>query len=451
VFLKNSKACCLRTCDASYFEAGRSAVRVVARSAMGVGVGVTLGLMTAAPGAVASDGSAWMRSILNPGAATTTTASYNRSFVREWEANPPRGYATLSRDNIEPTQAAVKRYEQIVTDGGWSTLPEFDKLEVGMSHRNVRILHDRLLMSGDLAAPSHHPEYYDHTLEKAVRRYQASNGLTPTGIVDRRTRLALNVPARVRLAQLRTNLARLRAEARSGNSRYVIVNIPAAQIEAVENDRVYSRHTGVVGKIDRQTPILSSNIHELNFNPVWRLPPTVVTKDLIPKGREMQGQKQSVLLKYGIDAYDGSGRKLDPTKINWRSSQPFGLSYRQQPGPDNPLGFVRINFHNSHAVYLHDTPSDRIFGRNFRAASSGCVRVSNVEKFVAWLLKDTKGWSLAEVERLKKSGKSKNVSLRRQVPLRMTYITAWATPDGVVQFRRDLYGRDGVGAVAAAY
>ena len=382
-----------------------------------------------------------------------TNPSYDRTYVQQWEANPPRGYPTISKKNIEPTKAAIKRYAEIVKGGGWKSIPKMPKkmrLEVAMTDQRVAALHDRLLASGDLRSASSYPNYFDYTLEKAVRRFQASNGLTPTGIVDRRTLSALNVPAKVRLRQLRINLNRLRAHAKSGKRRYVMVNIPAAQIEAVEDDRVVSRHTGVVGKVDRRTPILNSSIHELNFNPVWRLPPTVIKKDLIPKGRQMQRAKKDVLEKYGIEAYSG-GKKLDSTKINWRSSQPYNLSYRQQPGPDNPLGFVKINFHNAHSVYLHDTPSDRIFGRNFRAASSGCVRVSNVQKLVTWLLKDKKGWDKQAVDSIKESGKTKNVRMKRNVPLHMVYITAWATEDGVVQFRRDLYRRDGVGAVAAAY
>ena len=163
-----------------------------------------------------------------------------------------------------------------------------------MSHDLVGQLHDRLLISGELRNPANFPRYFDYTLEKAVKRFQASNGLTPTGIVDERTRRALNIPAKVRLRQLQVNLNRLRAHAKSGKRRYVVVNIPAAQIESVERDRVVSRHTGVVGKIDRRTPVLSSAIHELNFNPVWRLPPTVIKKDLIPKGRQMQRAKKNV-------------------------------------------------------------------------------------------------------------------------------------------------------------
>jgi len=260
----------------------------------------------------------------------------------------------------------------------------------------------------------------------------------------------MNVPATARMRQLQINLDRLRSAVESGERRYVVVNIPAAQIEAVEDDRVVSRHSGVVGKRERQTPVLTSSIHELNFNPVWRLPPTVVTKDLIPKGREMQRAGQNVLLQFGIDAYSGD-RKLDPKKIDWNSSQPYGLSYRQQAGEHNPLGFVKINFHNNYSVYLHDTPSDRLFGRNFRAASSGCVRVENIETLISWLLRDTNRWGLDDIQAIKMSGETKTIRLKRAVPLKMLYLTAWATEDGVVQFRRDLYGRDGVGQLASNY
>ena len=408
---------------------------------------------TTSGGAQGESGTSWIR-FGGQSYEQATNPAYDRSYAQKWEANPPRGYPTISKKNIEPTKLAIKRYAKIVKAGGWKKIPKMPKkmrLEVAMTDKRIGILHDRLLASGDLRSSSGYPNYFDYALEKALRRYQASNGLTPTGIVDHRTVNALNVPAKARLRQLRINLNRLRAHAKSGKRRYVMVNIPSAQIEAVEGDRVVSRHTGVVGKVDRRTPILNSSIHELNFNPVWRLPPTVIKKDLIPKGRQMQSAKKDVLEKYGIDAYGTNGRKLDSTKINWRSSQPYNLSYRQQPGPENPLGFVKINFHNAHSVYLHDTPSDRIFGRNFRAASSGCVRVSNVKTLVSWLLKDKKGWNRQVVDSIKESGESKNVRMKRNVPLHMVYLTAWATEDGVVQFRRDLYRRDGVGAIAAAY
>lgn len=383
----------------------------------------------------------------------TETASYssehNRQFARRWESNPPRGYPTLSRANIEATERATAYYRKIVEAGGWGTVAEV-KLYSGTGGPEVRRLHDRLYRSGDLRDASYYPDQFSYEIEKALKRFQASNGLSPTGVTDRRTVDALNIPAEVRLRQLRINLARLKENAKAQGARYLVVNIPAAQVEAVEGDQVVSRHAGVVGKVDRKTPLLSSRVHEINFNPIWRLPPTVIREDLIPKGRQMQGTGQDVLTEFGIDAYSG-GRKLDLKSINWRSNQPFELSYSQKPGKTNPLGFAKINFHNAHAVYLHDTPSDSIFGRNFRAASSGCVRVENIEALLAWLLEGNDGWGRNAIDAIRESGKTETVQLAKPVPLHMVYITAWATADDVIQFRRDLYFKDGVGRAAAAY
>ncbi len=418
------------------------------RAAHLIGFVAAGGMASAMIGVPASayDGASW-----NPFADNVPSYSqpYDRAFVREWEANPPRGYPTISPANFEPMKTAIKRYTAIVEQGGWKPLPEM-KLQAGMTDRAVRMLRDRLFMSGDLREGSNYPDYFDYYLERAVKRFQASNGLAPTGIVDGRTIGALNVPASARLRQLRTNLDRVSALARSAGRRYVLVNIPAAQIEAIENDRVVSRHAGVVGKIDRQTPVLRSTIHELNFNPIWTVPPTVIAKDLIPKGRDLARSDKDVLQIYGIDAYGADGRKLDSAKINWSSDIVHNLTYRQQPGKDNPLGFVKINFHNGYSVYLHDTPLESAFGRNFRAASSGCVRVQGIEELAAWLLRDS-GLTIENVLALKKSGERKDVSLKKPVPIYMAYITAWATEDGVVQFRRDLYQKDGVGETAAAY
>lgn len=397
----------------------------------------------------AQDGRGWIRSP-QPTRERATSGAYDQDFVREWEANPPRGFPTLSAANLQAMRTAIKRYSDIVAAGGWRPVPD-RVFEVGMSDPAVALLSERLSLSGDLRDGAGNGTTFDTALERAVKRFQASNGLSPTGVVDKRTVAALNVPAAVRLKQLKTNEARLLEYARAMPRKYVVVNIPAAQIEAVEGDRVVSRHAGVVGKIDRPSPLLRSAIHELNFNPVWTLPPTVIDKDLIPKGIEMQRRGQNVLVKYGIDAYDGSGHQIPPESIDWSSSQPKALSFRQQPGKENPLGFLKINFHNTYSVYLHDTPSGSIFGRNFRAASSGCVRVQGIEQLAAWILADNGGWSPERIDQMKRSGERLDVTIRKPVPLYFVYITAWATEDGIIQFRRDLYQKDGLGAVGAAY
>src|SRR5258706_13383773 len=375
--------------------------------------------------------------------------AYDGEFVKEWEATPPRGFPTLSAANLEPMKRAIKVYSDVAARGGWVTIPE-GNLQNGSSGPAVGLLRQRLLLSGDLQDSSSFPEQFDYYLEKAVKRFQAASGLTPTGVVDKYTLAALNVPAAARLQQLRVNLGRLQELARSTGKKYVIVNIPAAQIEAVENDRVVSRHSGVVGKIDRPTPILRSAIRELNFNSVWTVPPTVIDKDLIPRGRDMQRRSQNVLVKFGIDAYGGDGRKLDPAKIDWSSSAVHNLVYRQQPGKENPLGFLKINFDNNYSVYMHDPPSEGLFGRNFRAASSGCVRVQGIEQLATWLLSDN-GWSVGRVETMKETRERLDVRLKHPGPLFFVYVTAWAAPEGGGQFCRGLYQKEGVGAPAPRY
>ncbi len=409
-------------------------------------------------GAVAQDVSGIQFGPIGNGPGNVAGESYDREFIREWESNPPKGFATLSKMNVEPTKAAIKRYTEVVARGGWAPLTEPQGkaseqrlLRAGVSDPEVRLLRARLILSGDLKDDDAGSPSFDLALEKAVKRFQASNGLTPTGICDKRTVAALNVPADARLKQLKVNLGRLQDMAANTGKKYLMVNIPSAQIEAVENGQIVARYAGVVGKIDRPTPLLRSSITDLNFNPIWRLPPTVEGEDLIPRGREMQAKGQNVLLKFGIDAYDGSGKKVSPEKINWDKVSPGTYSYSQQPGKENPLGFLKINFGNAHSVYMHDTPSDRIFGRNFRSASSGCIRVHNIEHLAAWLLRDQKGWGSDQIQTMKESGKRLDVRLKKPVQLHFVYVTAWATEDGVVQFRRDLYQKDGIGAVASAY
>lgn len=379
-----------------------------------------------------------------------TGGSTDREFIKEWEGNPPPGFATLSPANIAATNAAIKRYSTIVAAGGWKVVPEIE-MRSGQTHFAVSVLRDRLAASGDLKDATSGDEFFDGALETAVKHFQATNGLTPTGTVDARTIAALNIPAAGRLKQLKNNIARLQGYADISKKRYVVVNIPAAHVEAVEGGKVVARYAGVVGTPERPTPLLRSTISQMNFNPVWRLPPTVINKDLIPRGQEMQKAGKNVLVKFGIDAYDGSGKKVDPESIDWSSAKPQGFSYSQQPGKENPLGFLKINFNSANSVYMHDTPKEGLFGRNFRAASSGCIRVNNIEQLAVWLLRGNPGWGESQVQSIKDSGKRQDVTLKVPVPLYFVYITAWATEDGAVQFRRDLYNRDGIGETAVTY
>ncbi|HOV03471.1 MAG TPA: L,D-transpeptidase family protein [Kaistiaceae bacterium] len=371
-------------------------------------------------------------------------AEWTQRFDSGEHTNVRGSEATLSPQTAINIEQAIQRYSAIVASGGWPKVATQTTLRIGVRAAAVMTLRQRLKISGDLDANSGNGDAYDSYVAEAVRRFQERHGIIADGVVRGSTFAALNVPADVRLQQLETNLVRVRAMSGFLGDRYVMVNIPAAEIEAVDMGQVASRHIGVVGKIDRQTPIVASRITELNFNPFWTVPLSIIKKDLIPKMKE----DPQYLTKNKIRIYDGYGSELLPEQINWDSDEATKYMFRQDPGEINSLGNVRINFSNPHNVYLHDTPSKTLFGKDYRFHSSGCVRVQNVRELVTWLLRDTPGWSRAQIDATIQSGERTDVKLVEPVPIYTTYITAWATSGGVVNFRDDIYNRDGLGQYA---
>ena len=364
--------------------------------------------------------------------------------------NPALGSPTLTTRNIEATKAAIERYRSIVAQGGWPTVPAA-VMQPGSRGPAIVTLHRRLEISGDLVGQSI-PDEYDGAVVAAVKKFQARHGLPATGVIDSKATVqALNVPAAVRLAQLQASLKRLQSLAPSTAGRYVVVNIPAAQVEAVAGGEVISRHAAVVGKPERPTPEISSKIQEINFNPYWYVPRTIIHKDLIPKGRAFASRGQDMLAAYHMQAFDAAGNPLDPRQIDWNGTEVYNYNFRQLPWDENSLGFVKINFPNKDAVYMHDTPLKSLFGKAVRFESSGCVRVHNVEQLVTWILRDTPGWSYQRIASMKQTGEQVDVKLSKPVPVYLAYISAWSTPDGQVNFRPDIYGHDGASATASAY
>ena len=359
---------------------------------------------------------------------------------------PKASEPTVSAATAQTTEQAVERYNAIVNRGGWPQIPSGSVLRLGDRHPNVVPLRTRLAASGDIDPNAVGNDVYDSYVEGAVRRFQVRHGVSIDGVVRNETLAMLNVPAPARLAQLKVNVTRLRALGADLGPRYVLANIPAARIEAIENGVAVSRHTAVVGKPDRPSPEINSKIVQINFNPYWTVPPSIVQKDLIPR---MQDQPD-YLVKNHIRIFDSRQKELQPSQINWYSEEATHYSFKQDPGSLNSLGSIRINFPSAYGVYMHDTPLKNLFGEDFRFHSSGCMRVQNVRQLVAWLLEGTKGWSLEDIDRVIKSGERKDAQLPKPVPLHWVYVTAWSGADGVVQFREDIYGKDGVRGVQAA-
>jgi len=349
----------------------------------------------------------------------------------------------LSLGTVQATETAILRYQQIVAEGGFVAVPRAERLRLGMRSDTVVALRRRLIQGGDLDPSLASSNVFDAYVEAAIQRFQGRHGLGQTGVVAAQTYAALNTPADKRLKQLEINLVRLRSLA-LGNlgNRYITINIPAAYVETVENGQVATRHAAGVGKIDRQSPIMSAKISEVNFNPFWTVPASVIRKDLIPKMQADPGY----LRENRIRIFNQAGLELQPEQVNWRSDEALRYRFRQDQGGEfNSLGFMRINVHSPHGVYMHDTPAKGIFGDDFRFVSSGCVRVQNVRAYVEWLLKDTPGWDRDAIENAIRSGQRVDAKFKEPLFTHWVYITAWATPEGVVQFRDDIYNRDGFG------
>jgi murein L,D-transpeptidase YcbB/YkuD len=353
----------------------------------------------------------------------------------------------LSYDTAYNLQLAISQYEPFVAAGGWEQIPqEVYGLNLGKSAKHVVALKRRLISSGDMPMVEHVNDSFDTDTDRGVRAFQARHGLVVNGQVDEATWYAMSVPAATRLQQLYLNFTRVQNMAAKLNPRYVVVNIPAATIEAVNDGMVEQRHTAVVGRVDRATPIMASNIHQINFNPYWHVPKSLVRQDLT---KYMQ-ENPNYLTEQNIFIYDGKGAKVDPQSINWANitDAEVNYMYRQEPGAANSMGHCKINFYNPYDCYLHDTPSKTLFGENARFHSSGCVRVDNVNQLVNWLLRDNGDWDQNRVDTTFDALQRLDVQVNAKVPLHTTYITAWANRKGTVSFRDDVYKFDEQGKVS---
>jgi L,D-transpeptidase YcbB len=347
----------------------------------------------------------------------------------------------LSPETVPAMEQAIFAYQGLVERGGWHGVPGGGTLQIGVRHPNVMALRQRLVAGGDLRQiqPS---DAFDSYVQAAVKRFQERHGLPADGVVGETTLRALNVPAHHRLNQLLNNLERIKAMG-VPDGRYIMVNIPGAQIEAVEHGRIVSRHVAVAGKVDRQTPLLSSRVHEINFNPFWHVPQSLILAYLVP----LMQKDPNYIRDHKYRIYTHGGQEVMPEQIDWYSDEAKNYLFRQDPGEQNALGFIKLNFHNPHSVFLHDTPQKNLFNSDSRFESAGCVRVHNVRELVAWILRDN-GYNLAMVDQAVRSGERLDVRVQSPPAIYTVYFTAWTTGDGVVHFREDVYDLDELSPIA---
>lgn len=341
---------------------------------------------------------------------------------------------------------AIARYQQIVQEGDWPILPAGITLRTGSNSEQVIALRQRLAIEGDLAREETGSPMFDTLLARAVKAFQSRHGQSQNGIVTGATLKALRVSARERLHMLEQSTIRMNARNFAFGGRFVVVNIPSASVEAVADGQVQRRYVAVVGKRDRASPMVETRITNVNFNPTWTVPVSIIKKDIIPKMQSDPGY----LAKAKIRIYGASGNEVDPHLIDWNTERALAFTLRQDSGAGNSLGQIRIDMPNRESVYMHDTPSKKLFLRDDRFHSSGCVRVENVRDFADWLLDGAGGpWDKATIAATIDTGKRKDVRLKDPVPVIWTYLTGFVTPDGQVHFREDAYGLDDPATVAS--
>jgi murein L,D-transpeptidase YcbB/YkuD len=340
------------------------------------------------------------------------------------------GYARLRQ--------ALARYRHIAASGGWPTIPTGAPLRPGERSARVETLRVRLRLTGDLDAhPGSDATLYDEAMQHAVRAFQRRHGLDADGSVGPRTLSALNVPAEVRVRQIMQTMERWRWLPQDLGQRYILVDVPAFTLEVVERDQPVMTMRVVVGKPSWPTPVLSSTVVSIVFNPDWRVPSSIAAQEFLPIFRANPGYlaQHNMQVSYGPHA-------VDPSSIDWFavSATHFPYSLRQEPGPTNPLGNLKFLFPNRFQVYLHDTPSRGLFTKPERAFSHGCIRLEKPAELAAYVLRGS--WTPQHIHAGLRQRTSRTVPLAEPLPIHLVYRTAWVQDDGIVHFRPDIYGYD---------
>lgn len=369
-------------------------------------------------------------------------------------------HPTLTPETFFATAKASERYGAIADAGGWPTIA--GPLSPASKGRPVSTLRLRLAIEGDLGSadraggpsaqdsPSLFDARWTADLTTAVKHFQARHGLKETGLVAGATLKAMNVPARTRFTELASSAQRLAGRDFTFAERYVVVNLPSASVEAVENGQVAHRYVAIVGDAEHASPEVDAKVIAVNLNPTWTVPVSIIKNEIIPKMQKDPGY----LNREHIRILDNAGNPVNASSIDWTSQRAVNYTLRQDSGKANSLGSIRINMPNKFAVYMHDTPSKHLFGGDYRFLSHGCVRVQGVYDLAAWLLKDSLGapdglWSREAIEGKIAEGQHEEVRLNKAVPVAWVYLTGWANGDGVANFRDDVYGIDTVGSAEA--
>jgi L,D-transpeptidase YcbB len=319
-------------------------------------------------------------------------------------------------------------------DENFKKLELKDKIVLNDTNDVLIEVKKRLAYWYDMKKPDSLTNIYDETTFNAIKNFQSRHGLAPDGVIGKGTIASLNFTKQKRKEQIIANMERWRWYPRNFEKEYLIINIPDYSLTVIKDKDTVRSHRIIVGKASRTTPILSSKLSYVVFNPTWTVPPTILKEDVIPAATKNRGYFASK----NITIYSGS-TIVSPS--NWIPSKGRSYRYVQSPGSSNSLGLVKIMFPNRFSVYLHDTNTRGYFERENRSLSSGCVRVQNPFELTEYLLDDPENWNKEKIDEVLAESKTKNVNFTKPIYLHLLYWTAWSDKNLLI-FRDDIYGLD---------
>jgi len=358
------------------------------------------------------------------------------------------GDITNSIEGLSPSdneynklQKALDTYTRIKAKGGWPKVK--GPLKEGRRSRKVKNLRYRLRATGDLGPnASLRSSLFDSDVKQAVIRFQKRHGLPASGYVGKQTVAAMNVSVNDRIDIIRLNMERLRWMPVYTASSLVIVNLTDFSLRLIRDRKTSIEMRVIIGKEYSNTPDFTTKVTAIVLNPSWHIPRSIAVEEMLPRFKANPG----IINDVGISFYTSSsykGSPVDHTRIDWRryNSSNFPFWLKRKPGNGSPLGKIKFIMPNEHAIYLHDTPSGRLFRKNERAFSHGCIRLERPVELAAELL-DESGWSLKDIRKGIDKGKEKAIRLKDSVMVQMVYRTSWVDDNGNVHFRKDVYGYD---------
>ena len=364
---------------------------------------------------------------------TDTLVAFSKSspqgFLKKLSPRTP-DYVRLQKEKL--------RLEKLIGKGGWGDKVQAKALKPGASGGAVVQLRNRLIRMGFMRKSA--TQIYDPKMQAAVQQFQISHGLAADGVAGPGTIMEINKGASDRLQQVIVSMERRRWNNKPLEKQHVWVNIPDFHVDIVKNGKSTFRSRVVVGKntSDRRTPEFSDTMEFMIINPSWYVPRSIVTKEYLPmmkRNPNAQGQLQII---------GSNGRPVPRSAVNFNAytEKTFPYSMKQPPSRGNALGLVKFMFPNKYNIYLHDTPSKSLFGREKRAFSHGCVRVHKPFEFAYALLKPQQSDPKAFFQSALNARSERRVDLKQPLPVHIAYYTAWVDAKGRPQYRRDVYTRD---------